>query len=135
MPAGLDAVAAGLEADQPHVGVVEERVEDPDRVGAAADAGGDGVGQPPGALEHLLAGLQADDAVEVADHRRERVRARDGAEQVVGVVRRVDTQSRSASLIASLRVREPVVTGITSAPSSRMRATLSAWRSVSTSPM
>ena len=46
--AGLDAVAAGLEADQPHAGVVEERVEDADRVGAAADAGRDGVGQPAG---------------------------------------------------------------------------------------
>ena len=47
----------------------------------------------------------------------------------------VDTQSRIASLIASLRVREPEVTGITSAPSSCIRATLSACRSVSTSPM
>ena len=45
------------------------------------------------------------------------------------------TQSRMASLIASFRVREPAVTATTSAPSSRMRATLSAWRSVSSSPM
>ena len=45
------------------------------------------------------------------------------------------TQSRIASLIASFSVREPLVTGTTSAPSSRIRATFNAWRSVSTSPM
>ena len=45
------------------------------------------------------------------------------------------TQSRSASLMASLSVREPTPTGITSAPSIRIRATLSAWRRVSSSPM
>jgi hypothetical protein len=45
------------------------------------------------------------------------------------------TQSRSASLMASLRVLEPLATGTTSAPSSRIRATFSACRSVSTSPM
>lgn len=45
------------------------------------------------------------------------------------------TQSRSASLMASLRVREPVCTAITVAPSSCMRATLRAWRSVSSSPI
>ena len=61
VPAGLDAVAAGLEAVEPHVGVVEERREDADRVGPAADAGDDGVGQPAGEVEHLLAGLVADD--------------------------------------------------------------------------
>ena len=45
------------------------------------------------------------------------------------------TQSRNASFMASLRVREPLRTGITSAPSIRIRATLSAWRRVSSSPM
>ena len=45
------------------------------------------------------------------------------------------TQSRSASLIASLRVALPEATGTTSEPSSFIRATLSAWRRVSTSPM
>ncbi|SLI70622.1 Uncharacterised protein [Mycobacteroides abscessus subsp. abscessus] len=37
--------------------------------------------------------------------------------------------------MASLSVCEPVVTETTSAPSSRIRATLSAWRAVSTAPM
>ena len=43
---GVDAVAGRLEAVELHVGVVEEGVEDADRVGAAADAGDDRVGQP-----------------------------------------------------------------------------------------
>ena len=54
VPAGVDALAAGLEAVQPHVGVVEEGGEDAHRVGAAADAGDDRVGQPAGEVEHLL---------------------------------------------------------------------------------
>ncbi len=41
----------------------------------------------------------------------------------------VATQSRIASLMASLRVREPDSTETTSAPSRCIRATLSAWRS------
>ena len=41
--AGFDAVAAGLEAVDLDRGVIEEAVEDADRVGAAADAGADGV--------------------------------------------------------------------------------------------
>ncbi len=45
------------------------------------------------------------------------------------------TQSRIASVIASLSVRVPVVTGTTVAPSIRIRATLSACRTVSSSPM
>ncbi len=45
------------------------------------------------------------------------------------------TQSRSASLIASLSVALPESTGTTVAPSSCIRATLSAWRRTSTAPM
>ena len=51
------------------------------------------------------------------------------------MVSTVATQSRRASLTASLRVRLPDVTGRTSAPSSSMRKTFSSWRWVSTSPM
>ena len=45
------------------------------------------------------------------------------------------TQSRSASLIASFSVALPDSTGMTFAPSRFIRATLSAWRRVSTAPM
>ena len=44
------------------------------------------------------------------------------------------TQSRSASLSASLRVFEPDSTGMTLAPSSFIRETLGAWRSTSSAP-
>ena len=45
------------------------------------------------------------------------------------------TQSRIASLIASLSVRLPEPTPTTSAPSSRMRKTFGSWRRMSSSPM
>jgi len=45
------------------------------------------------------------------------------------------TQSRIASLMASLSVFEPDVTGTTRAPSSSMRKTFGAWRSTSSAPM
>ena len=45
------------------------------------------------------------------------------------------TQSRNASLSASLSVFEPEVTGTTVAPSSFMRKTLIDWRAMSVSPM
>ena len=51
------------------------------------------------------------------------------------MVRTFVTQSRMASLIASFSVREPASTGRTSAPSSRMRRTLGAWRAMSSVPM
>ena len=45
------------------------------------------------------------------------------------------TQSRIASLMASFNVAAPAVTGTTVAPRKRIRATLSACRSMSTAPM
>ena len=63
--------------------VADEGVEDADRVGAAADAGDDGVGQPAGRPLHLLPRLDPDDPLEVADHHRERVRPHHRADAVV----------------------------------------------------
>ena len=88
VPAGLDAVATGLEPVDADVGVAEEGREQADRVGAAADARRDRVGQPAGELEALRAGLVADAAGEVADHARERVRPGGGPEEVGRVVDR-----------------------------------------------
>ena len=45
------------------------------------------------------------------------------------------TQSRNASFIASFSVRLPEATGMTSAPSMRIRETFSACLRVSSSPM
>ena len=60
----------------------------------------------------LLAGLVADDPVELAHHPRVRVRAHHRAEAVVRVVSTVATQSRSASLTASFSVRLPLSHGL-----------------------
>ena len=82
--AGADAVPARLAADQPHPGVVEEGVEQAHRIGAPADAGDRRIGQAADPLQGLLAGLLADDALEVAHHHWERMGAGDRAQEVVG---------------------------------------------------
>ena len=51
------------------------------------------------------------------------------------MVRTLVTQSRSASFTASFKVLDPLSTGITVAPRSFMRYTLTAWRATSTLPM
>src|SRR5271166_1160612 len=78
------AAASGFDADELDAGVVEEGVEDADGVGASADAGDDGGGKLGFGFQNLLTRLFADDAVEVAHHRRIRMRAENAAEQVVG---------------------------------------------------
>src|SRR3546814_11714454 len=83
---GLHAVTAGLEAIDLDVLVVEERGEQPDRVRAATDAGGDRVRQDAVLVEALLAGLVSDDAAEVQGHAGERVRACGGADQAIRVL-------------------------------------------------
>ena len=100
----VEAVAAGLDAVDRDVAVVEERMEQADGVGAAADAGDERVGQAAFGLEDLLARLAADHRLEVAHHLRIGMRAGGGADQVVGVSTLV-TQSRSASFMASFSVR------------------------------
>ena len=87
MAPGFDTVTGGLVADQSHVFVVDERMEDTDRVRAATDTRDHRVGQPAGRAQDLLTGLETDNPLEIADHHRERVRSGGGAEAVIGVVR------------------------------------------------
>jgi hypothetical protein len=77
--------AGGLGADDAHARVVEEGVEQADRVGAAAHAGSDHVGQPAVFLQHLRACLAADDGVEVAHHQRIGMRPGHRADDVESV--------------------------------------------------
>ena len=86
VPAGVDPVAAGLEPVQRDPGVGDEVGEDAERVRAAAHAGRHRVRQPAVPVQHLRPGLGADHPLELADQHRERVRAGDRADQVVGVV-------------------------------------------------
>ncbi len=124
-----DRFAAGLDADQPHAGVVDERVEDADGIAAAADAGDDRIGQPPGlrrasgaraSLPDHRSGTRAPSADRDAGRAPSRAGSRCRST--------LATQSRIASLMASFSVRLPASTPRTVAPSSRMRKTLSAWR-------
>ena len=81
--AGLERLAAGLDADERDALVADEGREDPDRVRAAADAGDDAVGQAPLALEDLRARLVADHPLQVAHERRVGRRADGRADDVV----------------------------------------------------
>src|SRR5690625_3094027 len=91
--AGLDALAAGLEAEDLDLGVTEERGERAQRVRASSDAGADGVRQPVELVEELFASLEADDVLERAHHRRKRVRTGHGPDDVVGVAHIGDRKS------------------------------------------
>jgi hypothetical protein len=64
---GVDAVAGGFDAEHADVGVVVEGVEEAHGVGAAADAGDEGVGEASGFARGSGRALRADDALEVAD--------------------------------------------------------------------
>ena len=81
----VEALAGGLDPDQPHR-IVKEVGKQPDRVRTAADACHDGVGQAAKLTEHLRARFASDHALELAHHRRERVRTGGGAEQIVRVL-------------------------------------------------
>ena len=82
---GRDLVPAGFDAHQPHVGIVNERIEDADGVAAATDAGNDGIGQPSGLVEHLSASFAPDHRLELSHHEGIGMRTQHRAEQVVGV--------------------------------------------------
>src|SRR5262249_38825128 len=90
VPARLGAEPARLDADETHVWQIDEPRERADGVRAPADARHDEVRVGPVEdLAGLLARLVADDALELAHHPRERMRADDGAD---AVVRRLDAR-------------------------------------------
>ncbi len=72
LEAVVDALAAGLDADDAHRRIVEEREEQAHRVRPAADGGDHRIGQAAFALllGQLPAHFLADDRLEVAHHRR-----------------------------------------------------------------
>ena len=117
------------------LGVGNERVKQPDRVGAAAHAGDAarraGGPPPPGPARAPRGRSRPAGRAPASDTGA----ARRPMPISSGWSRTLVTQSRSASFIASLSVAVPSLTGCTFAPSSFMRKTFSAWRSTSTAPM
>ena len=88
VPAGLDAVAAGLEAEQrAPSGSSRNRWKMPIALDPPPTQAATASGSAPVSSRHCCPRLVADDPLEVAHHHRERVRAGDRAEQVV---RRLD---------------------------------------------
>ena len=63
------ALPGRLDADEPHRRLADEPTEQPDGVGAAADAGDGDVRQPPLDPAQLGRRLVADDPLQVADQR------------------------------------------------------------------
>src|SRR5262245_35061246 len=74
MLAGLNAIPARLDTNQPNGAIIDERIEDAHGVAATADAGDDGVRKAPERVETLTASFLADDRLELAHHERIRMR-------------------------------------------------------------
>ena len=125
---GGHTITCGLNADQTHGSVLDKGVEQAHGIGATANEPSAHRKTAEGLLA-LLLGLLADHSMKVAHQHRIGVGTGNGSQDVVGRLD-VGPQSRMASLVASLRVAVPAVTGCTVAPSSRMRNTLRAWRRV-----
>src|SRR5829696_7611804 len=65
MQPGREAVPGRLDAVDLDVAVVEEGMEEADSIGAAADGGDERIRQAAFLSQHLLAGLAANDALEI----------------------------------------------------------------------
>src|SRR5271165_2006692 len=73
----------GLAADEAYIRVRKEALEQADGVRSPSDARDRGIGQAASSLDDLLAGLHADDALEISDHGREGMWPGGGAKEVV----------------------------------------------------
>ena len=82
----VEAVTCRLHAEHLHVGIVEEGVEQAERVRAAADRRDQQIGQAADPVLHLLPRLAADHALEVAHQFGVGVRPGGGADDVESVV-------------------------------------------------
>src|SRR5437899_2761186 len=74
---------AGFNADHFYIGIAQESVEKPDSVRAATDAGEKMRRQALFCGDYLLAGLTADDGLEITHHGGIRMRTEHGAEEIV----------------------------------------------------
>src|SRR6266446_3692147 len=77
------ATATSLNSNQFDFLVLEEVVEDANRVRSSPDASDDGVGKFAFSLPNLDAGFASNDAMKVAHHGRIRMRAEHAAQQIM----------------------------------------------------
>src|SRR3954454_4669058 len=80
----VESLSPGLDADQLDIGVVDERIEGPDRVRAAAHAGDDPRGELALRRQRLLSRLVTDHPLQVAHEPRVGRRPQAGADDLVG---------------------------------------------------
>ena len=81
----FDAVTTGFDTDHLHIFVIEKRMEQPDGVGTATDAGDKQIGKTLFAFHDLGTGFDSDDAMKVAHHHGVGMRAQGTAKNVMSV--------------------------------------------------
>src|SRR6202140_2107598 len=81
------ATAAGLDTDDCDTAIAEKSVKQADRIGAAADAGDDRIGQRTAVLEQLATGLASDDRLQLANDVGVGMTADRRTQQVIGTGR------------------------------------------------
>ncbi len=130
----VETQARRLDSDHAHVGILDEGIEEPDRVGAAVDAGDHDIGQAPSCSSiWRRASLPITDLKIAHDHRI-RMRPGGGADQIVGISYSCDPVAQGL-VERVLEALAAAIDAVTFAPSSFMRKTLSDCRSTSTLPM
>ena len=87
MFSGFYAASGSFHADEFHLFLINEFGKHADGVGAAAHAGDHTVRQPSFFFEYLLFCLHADDALELFDHLRVRVRSHGGTDDIKSILR------------------------------------------------
>ena len=75
----VQPMAGRFDAEHLHFGIIQERMEQPDRIASAADRRDQQVRQAAGALQHLFAGFLADHGLKITDQLGVGVRACGGA--------------------------------------------------------
>src|SRR5678815_499625 len=65
---GRDSLATGFDADEAHGRVIDEGIEDPDRIAAATHARHDNIRKTANLFEHLPASLSANHRLELTHH-------------------------------------------------------------------
>ena len=82
----FNTVAATLDTIHGNAGILQERIEQPYRIGTATHTGDQPIRQAAGLLQYLCARFAADDGLEIAHHGRVGMRPGYGTDNVEGVI-------------------------------------------------